>query len=281
MNAAHAAVRPPSATPPASLRRIVCCLTGGAHQSDATAVAFDLARRSGARLTGLVGADPAGEGTWLGRVASLARPTHAPEARATALREFQALAEAAAPVLDTALRGGGVDAAGALAGHDLAVVPAGVGPDGEERPPAEEVAALLSGLRRVPVLRVRRRVPLVRAALLVVGATPTCGALAAGLVRTGLWQDAALSILPVGGDRPGVAAAAEAQADLLRDHGRRVRVLRGVDLVFEPDDLRPLLACHDAAVLSCLSARAPGFIGQARACAHEEAASATALALLP
>jgi hypothetical protein len=120
-----------------------------------------------------------------------------------------------------------------------------------------------------------------RSVLMVVGSSPACGMLAAGLLRTGLWPNAEVSILPVADYRAGVAAAVEAQAELLRAAGRKVRLLPSIELDFELQDLRARLATFDAAVLSSLSTQHGGLFDMVRNCAHEAVADTVPVVLLP
>jgi len=287
-----AGARHAPATQPAALRHLLCCLVGGPHQAEATAQAFALAEGTGARLSGLSGAGleprawrgplPAGGAFWADWLASRSRQ-RIRENCAAALQDFEGRATSA-PGLAAAARHEEGAAAGlvrTLAGHDLVVLPAAMGPHGVECAPGEEISASLARARLAPVLRVRRNTAQVRAVLLLVGSSPGCGALAAGLLRSGLWPAAALSILPVADYRPGVAASAAAQAELLRLAGRRVRVLPSIELEFELEDLRPLLATFDAAVLSCLSTHHGGFFDMVRNCPHEAVADTVPLVLLP
>jgi hypothetical protein len=117
--------------------------------------------------------------------------------------------------------------------------------------------------------------------ILLVNSSEACGALAAGLLRSGLWPQARLSIQPVADDRRGLRAMVEAQADLLRAHGRQVGILPSLDLDFEAPDLRARLRRYDAAVLSCLSTRHGGFMDSIRNCAHEVTADVVPVTLLP
>jgi hypothetical protein len=144
-----------------------------------------------------------------------------------------------------------------------------------------EIAASLARARVAPVLRVARRPADVRSVLLLVGDSPVCGALAAGLLRTGLWHGAALSILPVGEEQPGVAEMVTAQAELLRAHGRRVTVLAPLDPDADQEAWRRLLLRSDAAVMARLSSRHGGVLDSIRRCAFETASDTMPLVLLP
>lgn len=280
------------ATDPVALRHILCCLVGGPHQEAASATAFDLAIQAGGRLTGLSGAGleprtwrgalPVGGAFWADWMAARSRQ-RLRENCAAALQDFQRRAAAAPELLAGARHeeGATVDLARTLAGHDCVVLPAEVGAHGVACTPGEEIAASLARSRLVPVLRVRRTVTAVRSVLLVVGSAPACGTVAAGLLRIGLWPNATLSILPVTADRPGVAAAVAAQAELLRAAGREVRLLSPLEGEFEVDAFRLRLSTFDAAVMSCLSTHHGGVFDMLHSCAHEVVADVVPIVLLP
>jgi hypothetical protein len=276
----------------AAMRRILCCLVGGAAQREATETALDMARSTGAQLTGLSGAGleprdwrgplPVGGAFWSTWLASSSR-ARIRQGCAAALDDFHALASGA-PDLDIVARHEEAEAsalARLLAGQDLVVLPAGAGPHGTEVEPGMEIAASLARARVAPVLRVARRPADVRSVLLLVGDSPVCGALAAGLLRTGLWHGAALSILPVGEEQPGVAEMVTAQAELLRAHGRRVTVLAPLDPDADQEAWRRLLLRSDAAVMARLSSRHGGVLDSIRRCAFETASDTMPLVLLP
>jgi len=277
---------------PVALRRILCCLVGGPAQAEATAEAMAIARNAGAQLVGLSGAGQAawrwrgplgvGGAYWAEWLESRSR-ARMRENAAAALQGFQE-ATAAEPGVDALARHEEADPralTSLLAGHDLVVLPAGTGPHGLPCEPLEEIASALARVRAVPVLRVAHRRGAVREVVLVVGASEACGALAARLLRSGVWPSAALSILPVADHRPVVRAMVDAQAELLRAHGRAVRILPAVDLDFEAPDLRARLTRFDATVMSCLSTRHGGFFDSIRNCAHEVAAETVPVTLLP
>ncbi|WP_137181725.1 monovalent cation/H(+) antiporter subunit G [Roseomonas sp. AR75] len=281
------------AAEPVALRRILCCLVGGPAQAEATEEAIALARDACAQLVGLSGAGQSspewrgpygiGGAFWSEWLASRSR-ARMRENAAAALHHFHE-ATSAAPQIDAQARHEEAEPrvlARLLAGHDLVVLPAGAGPHGFACDPRDEIASGLARARVAPVLRVARRPRRpVRDVVLVVGSSEACGALAAGLVRSGLWPQASIAIQPVADDRHGVRAMADAQAGLLRAHGRRVTVLPSVDLDFEAPDLRARLLRYDAAVLSCLSTRHGGFMDSIRNCVHEVTAEAVPVTLLP
>lgn len=287
---ADRAMRDAPAPARAELRRVVCGLVGGPNQGQATAQAFDLAGRAGASLTGLSGAGleprmwrgplPVGGVFWADWMASRSRQ-RIRENCGAALQDFQAMA-AATPGVEVATRyeeGQAADLARVLAGQDLVVLPAGMGPHGLESAPGEEVAASLVRARLVPVLRVRRMVADVRSVVILVGSSPACGMLAAGLLRAGVWPQAQLTILPVADHHAGDAAAA--QVDLLRAAGRATRLMPALAPDFDAEELRVKLAGFDAAVLSCLSTRNGGVFDMVRNCPHEVVADRVPVVLLP
>lgn len=280
------------ATEPVVLRRLLVCLVGGPAQSAATVAAMRLAGSADAAVTGLSGAGlepriwrgalPVGGAYWADWLASRSRARMREQA-AAALGEFEAIAaghqglRAVARHEESSAR----EVATLLAGQDLVVVPAGIGPHGPESEPAHEIAAALAEARVAPVLRVRRYPDRVQSVVLVVGASSRSAALAAGLLRSGLWPTAAVAILPLADARLGVHEMAEAQAQLLRDHGRRVAVLAPLEPGSEPQELRARLAAFDAAVVPCLSTCYAGVFDSIRNCAFETTAETVPLILLP
>lgn len=254
--------------------------------------ALALARGAGAKLLGLSGAGmqprrwegpvPIGGTYWADWLAgrSLARQR---EAAAVALQDFEALTREEKG-LDITIRheeSSPQDLARLLAGHDLIVLPAGAGPHGLACGPEEEIAGAVARAHILPVLRVRQRPEAVRRAMLLVGDTPGCGALAAGLLRSGLWPAAEVAVLPLGEDRPALRDLSAAQASLLEAHGRRVTLLPALDSDADVIGLRARLARCDLAVMSCLSTRHGGVFDSLRVCLHEEASERVPLVLLP
>lgn len=281
-----------AALDPAPARRILCCLVGGESQRAATEAALDLARAAGAQVTGLSGAGleprvwrgplPIGGSFWSDWMTTRSR-ARIRQNCAEALEEFQSLA-ASTSGLDIVARHEEPEAAAfaqLLAGQDLAILPAGAGPHGMPAEPAMELAASLAHARVVPVLRVRQWPRHVRAVLLVVGDSPACGALAAGLLRSGLWATAPVSILPVAEESQGAVAMANEQAELLRRHGRSVAVLPALDADFDMAVAQRLLARFDAAVMARLSSRHAGMLDSLRICAFETVADTVPVTLLP
>lgn len=275
---------------PVAIRRLVCCLLGGPSQGAATRMALELARDSEARVTGLSGAGlepsrwqgplPLGGAFWAQRLAARSRAQIRANC-AAALEEFQALASAE-PHIIAQLRHEEAEAgalAPLLAGQDLAVLPAGMGPHGPVDDAGMEIAAALAEARVVPLLRVRHLPGPVRSVLLLVGTSPGCGMLAAGLLRSGLWPSAAISILPV--DEAAAAGPAMAQAELLHSHGRQAMLLPPASADTDMAALRPLLAGSEAAVMARLSTRQGGVFDSFRFCPFEATAGTVPLTLLP
>jgi monovalent cation/proton antiporter MnhG/PhaG subunit len=276
----------------AALRRILVCLVGGPSQAAAATAAMRLAGPAGAAVTGLSGVGlepriwrgpmPVGGAFWADWLASRSR-ARLREAAAAALGEFETAA-AAHPSIRAAARheeNSAREIASLLAGQDLIIVPAGIGPHGPESEPGHELAAALATGRVAPVLRVRELPETVRGVVLIVGDAPGSGALAAGLLRSGLWSAAPISILPIGEERSSLREMVEAQAELLREHGRRVAVMAPIDAAAAPEELRARLVFFDAAVVPCLSTCYGGVLDSLRHCAFETTARTVPLSLLP
>lgn len=277
-------------TAASNLRTVTAWLVGGAAQGDASRVALELARAANARLVGLSATDlrhcahrgPAPIGglawaSWLGEQ----RRTRMRERSAKAIAEFEGLSAEAGT--DASLRheeGGLAAFLPIAAGSDLIVVPALVDRIGEPAALSEEIAAEIAAARLAPVLRVRRRPLRVRRVALLVSNGPQCGRLAQALLRTGLWRDAAIDVIPIGPHREHVAALAQQQAQLLESHGYRVRQAEAIELDAEREAILARCQGIDAAVLGALSCRR-GWFGAVREDGHELFAGQAPLTLLP
>jgi hypothetical protein len=121
----------------------------------------------------------------------------------------------------------------------------------------------------------------VRSVLIVVGSQPACGMLATGLLRTGFWPNAEITILPVADHRADIAALVEAQAELLHAAGRKLRILPPLEPDFDLAALCSRLATFDAAVLSCLSTLQGGLFDIVRNCPYEAVSDTVPVVLLP
>jgi len=281
---------PGHAAAPLALRSLTVWLAGGPAQPAATAVAFDLAAATGARVTGLSAIDPAAAslrgavplgGLAWSKWAGDQRLNRMRERAARALAEFQATSSEA--TVDTRVRHEEKELrelTRVAAGTDLVVVPADIDPAGEPARFNDELAARLAAASLSPVLRVSRRPFAVRRIAVVVSDTPACPRIAAALVRTGLWPDVPLFLVRVGAQREHVAALAEEQANLLRDHGRRVERIIDVALDAERGEMEELLQGFDAVAIGACSNR-QGWFGAVREDFHEVVVTRTALVLLP
>lgn len=288
-----------SGTPPAPTaslampKRVLCWLGGGRTQGGAIEFAAALSQEAGARLVGISAPDPdrgiepcampAGGAYWARWLADGKR-ARMREAAAEAFRLFEEKTRGRPVDVSGRHEEGGLDVLAAIvAGHDLVVVPAGIGLSLFEVPPADELASLLARRTSTPVLRVWRPLPEVRSIVLVTGGTPDCGNLAGGLIRSGLWPFLPVALLPVaeegaGGDA-GAGGAIVEQAGLLRAHGRRVTVLDPVD----PGDAAALssrVAGFDLTVMARLSNHA-GWLGALRRDPFEVVAGSAPVVLLP
>lgn len=281
---------PGYAAAPLTLRSLTVWLTGGPAQPAATAVAFDLASSSAARVTGLSAIDPStaslrgavplGGLAWA-KWAGDQRLNRMRERAARALSEFQASASEA--TVETRVRHEEKslhELTRLAAGTDLVVVPADVDPAGEPARFNDELAAKLAAASLSPVLRVSRRPLAVRRIAVVVSDTAGCPRIAGALLRTGLWPDVPVFVVKVGGNRDHVATLAEEQANLLRDHGRRVERVVDVALDAERGEIEELLQGFDAVAMGACSNR-QGWFGAVREDFHEIALSRAALVLLP
>ncbi len=245
------------------LRVLTLWLAGGADQDAATEFALDLARAQSAKLTALSAVDPGfaerpqavpvgglAWSQWLGDRLRLQQRERA----AKALADFDARA-AQAPV-DAAAR----HAEGALetllpfaAGNDLLIVPAGVDRYGRRTEGGDELAAALSASGVGPVLRVRSRTPVRRAALLLAG-TPACARLAAKLAATGLWHDAKITVFAAIDDAQSLTSV-EAQTALLRAHGYDASEADPIASDATREEIDRRLAGVDAAIMGALAVR--------------------------
>lgn len=263
-------------------------------QHAATATALDFARESGTRLTALASIEPfePAKPTRRSALGDLWRrfhedvdPSMMRDAACCAVRDFeeQAGRESRAKPIDR-VEAGGVWSrfVSLVSGHDLAVVPAGVGLDGRWDDFESEAAARLALRSNVPVLRVSRRPLAIDQVLVVIDNTPQCWRLTQTLERVGLWPNAGLVVLPIGCDRPLVEEVVRAQIDDLERSGglRRARVLSPLSLDFEVADLVDLVSGFQAAVLGQLSNRI-GIFGAVRNDAHEVVAKVVPMVLLP
>lgn len=276
--------------PAGALRSITAWLVGGPAQSDSSRVALDLTRANDALLIGLSAMDvdacghrgpaPIGGLAWASWLGEQQR-TRMRDRCARALAELDTLS--AASGAQTSLRheeGGLLAFRPVAASSDLIIVPAGVDRIGEPAHACDEIANELAASGFAPVLRVRRRPLAVRRVAMVVSNSAGCGRLAQALLRTGLWRDATIMVIPVGVHRRHVMAQAEEQARLLEGQGYDVLRADGVELEAERSAIIARFQGVDAVILGTLSNRR-GWFGAVREDIHELAADTASLALLP
>lgn len=272
---------------PATVRRVTAWLVGGQQQEEALQVAFDLARATGATLGGLSAIDPgagyrrepvpAGGIDWAARLASLRRQQMRGHA-AEALASFERLsAETGIPV-NARHEEGPLDRVSAvLSGCDLVVTPAGVGQLGTAAPFKDELASLAAAARIAPVLRVRRQPGGIGQVALLLDNEPRAMTLAKAFMHSGIYPNAAVTLIPVGQHTAG--RVLEEQADLLEAHGRRVTVAAPISLSDGAASMQERFRAYDLAAMTTLSAR-HGWFSQLREDAHEVAADTVPLTLL-
>ncbi len=159
-------------------------------------------------------------------------------------------------------------------------MPAGVDRAGERAFGLEELASQLAASGVAPVLRVRRRPRSVRRVALVVSNTQACARLAHALIRSDLWRDATIVVVPVGALGTHTIKLAEAQALLLEHHGYAVQRAEGIGLDLDPEELGRRFQNMDAAVMGTLNNRR-GLFGAVSHDAHEWIAERIPLILLP
>jgi monovalent cation/proton antiporter MnhG/PhaG subunit len=283
--------RMPAAAPGASpLRAVTAWLVGGPSQSEASALALDIARAADARLTGLSALDaeaaahrgpvPAGGIAWA-RWLGDQRRTRMRERAAKSIAEFEGLCAGA----DVAARTRHEERAfstliAAAAGADILIAPAGVDRIGEPAAHGEEVAVQLSVAGVAPVLRVRRRPLAVRRVMMIVSHAPRANQLAHALIRSGLWRDAAVSVVTAGAARAETELLASEHCALLERHGYRAAAGEPIDLEADREEMNRRLAMFEAVVVPALSCRR-GWFGAVREDVHEIAADRSPLILLP
>lgn len=273
-----------------TLRLVTVWLIGGEAQPDATLASIDLAKESGAQLAGLSALDfastnPPGPypigglswARWLGNQRRLRMRDRA----AHAIADFEEATQASG--LTASIRHEELDLVRLMpivAGTDLVVVPAGIDEIGETADGPNELAAKLSAMRFVPVLRVRRRQLAVRRVAVVVSNSPNCGRLAQALLRSRLWHDAAISIIPIGGHRADVLRLVNEQRTLLGVHRYKVTIESEIDLDADRETIEGRLRPFEVAVLGVLSNRR-GWFGAVREDIHELASAHVPMVLLP
>jgi monovalent cation/proton antiporter MnhG/PhaG subunit len=272
------------------LRAVTAWLVGGPSQSDASAIALDIARAAEAKLTGLSALDaeaaqhhgpvPAGGIAWA-RWLGDQRRTRMRERAAKSIAEFDGLCAGADIAAQTRHEERAFSTLiTAAAGADILIAPAGVDRIGEPATYSDEIAMQLSVAGVAPVLRVRRRPLAVRRVMLLVSNAPRANQLAHALIRSGLWRDATVSVVTAGTARTETELLAREQGTLLEQHGFRATIGDPIDLETEREDMTQRLATFEAVVCATLSHRR-GWFGAVREDVHEIAAQRNPLILLP
>lgn len=272
---------------PRAVCRITTWLVGGERQGEALGVAFDLARSSGAALTGLSAIDPdagyrrepvpAGGIYWAARMAGRRRQqmrTHAAEA----LAHFEQLSEQTGIAGKARHEEGPLDKAlVAFSGCDLVVTPAGTDRLGMPGAYRDEVATLAASAQTVPVLRVNRRPVAVNRTALLVNNSSRGQTLAQSYLRSGLYPHAGVTVLPLGAQA--AERLAQEQAELLEAHGRNVTLAAPIGLSEDAPVMQERLQPFEVIAMTTLSDRV-GWFSQMRESAHEIAADTAPLTLL-
>ncbi len=272
---------------PRAVRRITAWLVGGERQGEALGVAFDLARASGAALTGLSAIDPdagyrrepvpAGGIYWAARLAGRRRQQMRTQA-AEALADFERISAETGIAGKARHEEGPLDKAlVALAGCDLVVTPAGTDRLGAPAAYRDEVAALAASARTGPVLRVSRRPISVSRVALLVDNSSHAQTLAQTFLHSGLYPHAEVTVIPLG--QQAAERLAQEQVELLEAHGRRVLLAPPIGLSEDAKVMQERLQPFDLIAMTTLSDRV-GWFSQIRESAHETAADTASLTLL-
>ncbi|MCM0018467.1 MAG: monovalent cation/H(+) antiporter subunit G [Tagaea sp.] len=277
----------PSASP---LRAITAWLVGGDGQAAAIDVALRLAGGNGAKLMGISAIDPSagtrnemvpiGGLAWSKWLGDRQRQAHR-ERSAQALAEFERISRGHR--VSAALRHaeGDLRALSAHAtGNDLVVVPASVDHVGGKADDDAELAAQFSLMGVGPVLRVARAPENVRRVVVLVDAADAGGRASQALIRTGMWREASIQVVPVGAPSDELAVSVGRQTELLRAHGYAAKQAEPIVPDAEREEIEVRIGSADAAVLTRLSG-ARGIFDAFRLDAHEFAAARCALVLLP
>ena len=273
-----------------AIRRVVCWLAGAPRQREASAVAITIARDHGAALVALSMIDPEGAaprtavpigGSHWARWLVGARRKRMREAAAAAFSEFHDLVRDARLAAEERHEEGDFSALPThVAAADILVVPAAIDRLGETARPDSELATLVAQARLVPVIRVNRQPGPVRQVAILAGVTSRSARLANGLIHSGLWTDARVTVIPTG-DRPEAAQdLARSQIALLRAHGRNANLDDPLSSSLAADVIATRLRRFDVVVTDTLSARA-GWFTAVRSDVAEIAADIAPVVLLP
>lgn len=283
-------MQPHAFTEEKALRQVTIWLAGGPSNREAVQFALGLTGASDAKLTGFSSVDPADDipaaavpvgGThwnaWLAR----SRRARMREAAAEALSEFHFLADGQRDGIATRHEEGCLpDVLVATAGSDLLIVPARVDPYGAETSGEGELAHVLAGRRLSPLIRVASTPDAVLRIAVIVADATACARLAQGLLATGLWPKAGVTVIPLTND-PALLALAREQVEQLQAHDRAAKLGDPVGEDPAPATLRNRFSSYDAAVMSTLSRGKDGLLGVLRDDPVERIAARVPLVLLP
>lgn len=273
-----------------ALRAITVWLAGGESQSASIELSLKLADACGAKLMGLSAIDPSagarnemvpvGGLAWSKWLGERRRQAHR-ERSARALAAFERLSRSHAVSAGLRHAEGDLRALSAHAnGNDLVIVPASVDHTGGTAFDEAELAAQFSALGVGPVLRVARAPEAVRRVVLLVSDSDANGRATQALLRTGLWRDSAVQIVPLGEASEELAVVVARQAELLRAHGYSAKVADALGPDATREEIEARVGSADAAVATTLRERR-GLLDAFRLDAHEFAAARCALVLLP
>ena len=292
---AMSALESPRAAPEPSpaalqLRGMTVWLTGGDCQPAAIETALALAQASNAKLVGLSALDPSvgarsqmvpvGGLAWAKWLSDYERIAHR-ERSAQALASFENRARLFQGNIALRHAEGSLDRVLAhAAGNDLIVVPALVDHAGRKAHDGDELSACFSAHGVGPVLRVARHVATVCTVVMPVAVGDASGRAVQALIRTGLWRDASLSVIPVGSPTDELALTVARHIELLTAHGYRAVEKPAVRPDADREILEPLLGRADACVAAALNDRR-GPLDLFRIDVNEFAATRVPLFLLP
>ncbi len=274
-----------------ALRSITVWLAGGPSNREAIRFGLDLAEASGARLTGLSAFDPADSvppgpvplgGTHWNKWLADSRRGRMRAVASAALAEFQGLTkDGPAGVTCRHEEGALEQVVVATAGADLLIAPAGVDPYGAPAQGEAEFAHVLARRRLGPLLRVRERPDSVHRIALIAADPASCGRLAQGLLATGLWPQAAVTVVPLLSEGSAALALAREQVEQLLAHGRKAKLGEPIDDAAGAEVLRNRFSSYYALVLSSLARPSTGWRAMLRDDPVERIAAQVPLALLP
>lgn len=279
---------PAPAADPRTLRRATAWLVGGDAQTEALSVAFKMAQDSGADICGLTAFDPkaglprravpAGGGYWAVWQAKRRRERLRDQA-ASALGAFQEMADTTGVKASVRHEEGDLaDILTAVAGSDLVIAPAGVDRVGSPAAYRDEIASFIRQKAAAPVLRVRQATASVNRVAILVDARQEARNLAQNFLKSGMFANAEVTLLPVG-DSGAPEALANEFAELLGAHGRTATAAAPLDQSAEAFVMIERMRPFDAVVATTLSTRS-GLFSLIREDAHEVAAEHAPMTLL-